>query len=244
MDKPQVGDQLHTQRRPSIAYGGLTHAGRLQAALQAMYASGQDTQDAYNEAVENLKRDPEDMLVAIAAAYGRSLAGDYAQRQALVHAAAVIGHPATLPFLGSVALSEIPAETAGDSHGFSTVAEETIIRTTAADAIAKFAHTGDKRAIDLLVRCVESPSFSLRRAAVFGLMNSRKGKALRPRLKALVPKEQHFIFDLKKTAVRQALQVKDPTRHLAKDHKGYDERKPVIAGSGGDRPTTPTRKRR
>jgi len=77
MDKPQVGDQLHTQRRPSIAYGGLTHAGRLQAALQAMYASGQDTQDAYNEAVENLKRDPEDMLVAIAAAYGRCLAGDY-----------------------------------------------------------------------------------------------------------------------------------------------------------------------
>jgi hypothetical protein len=28
MDKPQVGDQLHKQRRPSIAYGGLTHAGR------------------------------------------------------------------------------------------------------------------------------------------------------------------------------------------------------------------------
>jgi hypothetical protein len=244
MDKPRVGDQLHMHRARSTVAGDLTHTDRLRDAIGAMYASGSDAQALYEQAAKTLKREPEAMMVAIIAAYGGCQPRDYSQRQALVQAAAVIGHKAAVPFLASVALSEIPPEISSDSHGFSTVAEETIIRTTAVDALTEQARAGERQVIEELIRCVASPSFSLRRAAVTGLMSLSEGKNLRRRLEALVPKDQHFVFALKKTPVRQALQVKDPTRHLTHPHYEFSERKPDVAGRGDGRPPkTPVRSR-
>ncbi len=231
MDRPQVGDQLQKRENPSRLAGGLTHASRLQDALSALFAGGADAQFRYDQAVDSLNRDPEPMMVAIAAAYGHCLATDYPQRHALVTAASRITLEGALPFLASVALSEIPPEAAKDPHSFSTVAEETIIRTSAVDAIARHATRGFQRAIDLLLRCVESPVFSIRRAAVTGLMASPEGHRLRPRLEELIPREQHFIFELKRVPVRDAIQVKDPTRHLAKRHEPFQGQKPPILGS-------------
>jgi hypothetical protein len=238
MEKPQVGDQLHKHERPSRTAGGLTLSARLRDALSDMYSSGDDATFRYDRAVESLRHDPEEMMVAISAAYGHCPAGDYPQRHALVSAASVMAHESALPFLASVALSEIPAEAASDPHSFSTVAEETIIRMSAVDGIAHHASRGVGHAIELLLRCVESPTFSIRRAAVTGLMATPDGQRLRPRMKALVPKDQQFIFDLKKVSVQEAIQVKDPTRHLTRAYEESGDQKPRIAGSdhGSDRP--------
>jgi hypothetical protein len=240
MDKPQVGDQLHKHERSSRTAGALTHSARLRDALSDMYSSGDDATFRHDRAVENLKRDPEEMMVAISAAYGHCLADDYPQRHALVSAASVIGHECTLPFLASVALSDIPPEAASDPHSFSTVAEETMIRMTAVDGIARHASRGVGPATELLLRCVESPAFSIRRAAVTALMATPEGPRLRPRIEALIPKDQQFIFDLKKVSVREAIQVRDPTRHLSKAYDESVEQKPRIAerGHGSDRPKT------
>jgi len=238
MDRPQVGDQLQKRESPPRLAGALTHAARLQDALSGLFAGGEDAQFRYDQAVDNLNRDPEHMMVAIAAAYGHCPVTDYPQRHALVAAASHITDEGALPFLSSVALSEIPPEAAKDPHSFSTVAEETIIRVSAVDSIARHASRGLQLAIDLLLRCVESPAFSIRRAAVTGLMASPEAQRLRPRLETLIPKEQHFIFDLKKVSVRDAIQVKDPTRHLAEGYEPFREQKPRIRGSEpkGDRP--------
>ena len=69
-------------------------------------------------------------------------------------------------------------------------------------------------------------------------MASAEGQRLRPQLEALIPKEQHFIFDLKKVPVQDAIQVKDPTRHLAKGYEPFREQKPHIRPSEpkSDRP--------
>jgi hypothetical protein len=238
MDRPQVGDQLQRHEGPTRAAGGLTHAARLQAVLVGLYANGEDVQFRYDQAIENLKRDPEEMMVAIIAAYGHCRASDYPQRHALVMAASVMNHESALPFLGSVALSDIPPEAASDPHSFSTVAEETIIRMSAVDGIAQHASRGVRHAIDLLLRCVESSAFSIRRAAVTGLLATPEGQRLRPQMEAFIPKDQHFIFDLKKVPVREAIQVKDPTQHLTKGYEEFGERKPGIQASdlGSDKP--------
>ena len=231
MDRPQVGDQLHKHESPSRLASGLTHSARLQDALSGLFAGGEDAQFQYDQAVEGLNREPEPMMVAIAAAYGHCSPSDYPQRRALVIAASRITHESALPFLASVALSEVPPEAAKDPHSFSTVAEETIIRTSAVDAIARYASAGLQKAINLLLRCAESPAFSIRRAAVNGLVASPEGQRLRPRLEALIPKEQHFIFNLKQVSVRDAIQVKDPTRHLSKNYEPFNGQKPRIRGS-------------
>jgi hypothetical protein len=235
MDRPQVGDQLHKQERPPRSTGGLTHSALLRDVLAGMYSTGDDATFRYDQAIESLRRDPEEMMVAIAAAYGHCPVGDYPQRHALVSAASVMAHEAALPFLASVALSDIPPEAARDPHSFSTVAEETIIRMSAVDGIAHHASRGVGDAVELLLRCVESPAFSIRRAAVTALMATPEGQRLRPRMEALVPRDQHFIFDLKKVSVAEAIQVKDPTRHLTRPHKEFGERKPGIAASNKGR---------
>jgi hypothetical protein len=230
MDRPQVGDQLHHHRRPAVVTGTLTHDERLRDVLAAMYGTGRDAQERHDEAVENLRREPREMTVAIIAAYGRCPAGDYPGRQALVYAAGVMRDAGTLPFLASVALSEVPPEASSDSHSFSTVAEETIIRMSAVDGIAYHASRGDKEALEILLRCVESRAFSVRRAAVTGLLATEQGKKLRPRLEAMIPKEQHFVFHLKQIHVSEAIQVKDPRRHLVEGYQEFGERKPEVPG--------------
>lgn len=241
METPRAGDHLQSKRQGQDVGGGLAGSARLRAALADMYAVGDDANYRHDQAVESLRRDPEEAMVAIVAAYGRCPAGDYAQRQALVRAASVLGHSESLPFLTSVALAEIPLEQAADPHSFSTVAEETIIRMTAVDGIVQRAQNGDERAAEILMRCVESPSFSVRRAAVSGLMSMPYGDERRSDIEARVPSDQHFIFELKRIPVSEAIQVEDPTRHLAERSREPSEPKPAIpveGGTGGQRPST------
>jgi len=230
MDKPQVGDRLNNNPRLAVVTGTLTHDERLRNVLAAMYGAGMDAQEQHDKAVENLRREPREMMVAIIAAYGRCPAGDYPGRQALVYAAGVMRDAGALPFLASVALTEVPAEASSDPDSFSTVAEETIIRMSAVEGISDHASRGDKEAIKILLRCVESRAFSVRRAAVTGLLATEQRKRLRPRLEALIPKEQHFIFDLKQIHVKDAIQVKDPRRHLIEGYQEFGENKPKVPG--------------
>jgi hypothetical protein len=206
-----------------------------------MYAVGDDANDRHDQGLDSLRRDPAETMVAIVAAYGGCPAGDYAQRQALVRAAGMLGHSGSLPFLASVALAEIPPEGAADPHSFSTVAEETIIRMTAVDGIVRRAQDGDEGAAEILMRCVESPSFSVRRTAVSGLMSTPYGVERRGDIEARVPSDQRFIFEFKQVPVSEAIQVEDPTRHLSDRYREPGEPKPAIpgeAGTGGQPPTT------
>lgn len=241
-ETPRVGDHLHPAAQPSFAMGALTGSARLREALAAMYATGDDASDVHDRAVEKLKQYPEETTVAITAAYGHSPAGDYAQRQALVRAAGVIDYSGILPFLASVALSEIPDERSAEPHSFSTVAEETIIRIIAVEGIAGLAQAGNEGAAEVLMKCVESRSFSVRRTAVTGLMSTPYGKERRSDIEAMVPLDQRFIFKLKKVSVTEAIQVRDPTRHLMSTYRESGEPKPAVMGegynAGGKRPKT------
>lgn len=239
-DTPRVGDHLDFSRQPRHVGGGLAGSARLRAALADMYAVGDDANYRHDQAVDSLRRDPGETMVAIAAAYGSCPAGDYAHRQALVRAAGVLGYSGSLPFLASVALAEIPPEQAADPHSFSTVAEETIIRMTAVEGIVKRAEYGDGEAADILMRCLDIPSLSVRRVAVSGLMSTPYGDERRSDIEGRIPRDQHFIFELKQVPVAEAIQVEDPTRHLAEPYRERSEPKPVIAGEAGagHRPTT------
>lgn len=241
MDTPSVGDQLQPSRQPSDIAGGLTGSARLRAALTSMYAVGDDANDRHDQGLDSLRQNPEETVVAIVAAYGRCPSGDYAQRQALVRTAGVLGYSGSLPFLASVALAEIPLEQAEDPHSFSTVAEETIIRMTAVDGIVQRAQDGDEEAGEILMRCVESPSFSVRRTAVSGLVSTPYGDARRRDIEALVPSDQRFIFDLKQIPVVEAIQVEDPARYLSDQQREPGEPKPALPGgpdTAGQRPKT------
>lgn len=192
--------------------------------LVTMNASGDDAEETYQRSVAAMREHSAGAVIEIARLECMCPASDYATRSALVYAACELEHRAALPLLKSVVLTPIPPEQNSDFHA-STVAEETIIRTTAVDGVAILARKGEKDVIDLLFEFLEIPSISIRRAAVQGLLASPQGDDLRGRVAECLPKNQRFLLDLKKLDVQEAAQIKEPQRHLSQ--KGREDRKPA-----------------
>jgi hypothetical protein len=241
MTIPQVGDKLN--KRPQQQQGShfLVHDAELRAFLGIMYATGEDAEDKYHRALEELRARASETMVAVVGAYAKASESDYPHRHALVQVASALGHDAALPFLSVVVSSRFPEEQSEDTDSFSTVAEETIIRMSAVDGVAILARNGNKEAIEALMSFLTIPSFSIRRASVMGLFDAGHGRRLRKRMRALIPEDQHFIFDLKKTYVREAAQIRDPRRHLAEHAHDYETSKPDVARGSPkdtDRPRT------
>lgn len=211
---PSVTDALRRPERRRARVATSPAGVLLQNFFAAMSAAGDDAEDQYKRALADLRRDPDVVLVAIAQGNNDCDRHDYPTRWAHVHAAVEMRHPAALPFLRNLALTPIPPEEAADPHSFSTVAEETILRTTAVEGIGYLAKQRGE-ATDALFECLKQPSLSVRRAAVQSLLKTGRGKSLRTRIANALPEDQRFLLNLKSIDVREAPQVKQPERHLS-----------------------------
>ena len=206
-------DELHLRERAQA--GQPSPVARLvQDLLADMNAFGDDADERYQATLKQLRKHPEEAVIELARSESDCHAGDYPTRWALTYAATTLEHRAALPLLKSTVSRPIPPEQNDDPHA-STVAEETIIRTTAVDGVGALARKGDEDALDALVEFVDLPSFSIRRAAIQAILASPKGDDLRGRLKKCLPKDERFLLDLKRIDVADAPQVEDPREHLS-----------------------------
>jgi len=182
-----------------------------------MSRGGDDAEDEYQRALEDLRAQPEAVVVEIARGSSDCEESDYPARWALVHLAAELRHPAALPFLRNLVETPIPPEQSKDPHSFSTVAEETILRTTAVEGVGVLARERQSReATEALWQFMKQPSLSIRRAAVQSLyMASGTSKRVRDRIAALLPDDQRFLLDLKPVDVTEVPQIGRPQRHLS-----------------------------
>ena len=211
---PRADDALSGKRR-SLARISESPAGiRLHNLLQVISGVGDEAEEEYQRALKDVREDLEEILVEVAQASAGCHEHDYPLRMALVQIATELSHPATLPYLANIIKTPIADEKSADPHSFSTVAEETIIRTAAVDGVAELARDGDERASRLLMECVRLPSFSIRRAAVMGLLATRDAGQYRDEIKSLLPEDQHFMLEMRSVEVQEVPQVRDPTRHL------------------------------
>ena len=181
MATPQVGDRLEKRSRQFQEQLPWIKDGHLRAFLAIMHTSGENAAADYAQALEFFRREPESTMIAITGGYSASPERAYTRRHALVQAAVALEDEAALAFLADVVLSPIPPEGMPDAQNFSTVAEETIIRMSAVDGIAVIARAGAGRAIETLISFLTIPSFSIRRAAVMGVLGARGGAKHRPR---------------------------------------------------------------
>jgi hypothetical protein len=211
---PATGDELSGKRPTRVRISASPAGVRLRNFLNVVYSLGDNAEEDYQRALRELSEYAEEVLAEIARASADCHEQDYPLRLALVQTAVSLRHPAALPYLANLVKTPIPEEQSGDPHSYSTVAEETIIRTTAVDGIAEHAKNDDERAVALLMEFLRIPSFSIRRAAVYGLLATKNAEEYREKIKCSLPEDQQFILDLRKTAVRDIPQVKDPTRHL------------------------------
>jgi hypothetical protein len=234
---PTSSDRLSVRSRERVL-GSKSPAGvALANALVAMNRAGVDAEAEYQRALEELRREAPAVAVEIAHASGRCKRDDYPARWALVHVAAELRHPAALPFLRSLVETPIPAERSKDPHSFSSVAEETILRTTAVEGVGGLAREReDRAAVEALWEFLKQPSLSIRRAAIQSIYAAAgSSKRVRDRIAALLPEEQRFLLDLKPVEVTDVPQVARPQRHLSEaGREGRTEPPPVFGGESED----------
>jgi hypothetical protein len=176
--------------------------------LAAAYTQTDEGDEAYKRVLERLRSQAESVIPEIARIEATLRETDYPTRFALILAASELRHPSALPWLRTVALSRIPAERSSDPHSFSTVAEETILRTMAIDGIGNLARENNSEAIEALFQSLATPSLSIHRAAVQQLLQSPD--VPRERIVSALPEDQHFLLDLRRIDVREAPQIRNP----------------------------------
>jgi len=207
--------------------------------LRAAGSGGTGSERSYDRALENLRKHAAEVIVEIARAERACAAQDYPTRWMLIFAASQLEHAAALPFLRTVVASTIPPEQSKDPHSWSTAAEETILRTTAVDGVARLAGRKNASAFTSLFEFLAQPSFSIRRAAAHGILAAPNGRRYASRIADLLPSDQRFILDMKRIDVRDVPQVRDPRKHLPERIRSREGApKPVqnIAASGGAGP--------
>jgi HEAT repeat protein len=183
--------------------------------LAVMNGTGDDTEEEYKTAVEALRERAGDVIIEIARLEQSCHLSDYPKRWSLIYAASELQNPVALPLFRSIVLTPIPPERSTDPHSFSTVAEETIIRTTAVDAVAQLAQQGDRFAIELLFDFLSVDSLSVKRAAVQGLLNVQQGENLRGRIEEQLCPEDRFLLDIRPIDINKVTQIDKPEDDLA-----------------------------
>jgi len=211
---PTTQDSLSLENKPVLGIGTSPGAVRLNNFVKAMSEVGEDADEKYKAALEELRQNSEVVLAAIAQASGACRAHDYSLRWALVYAARQMRHSAALPYLRNLVLTPIPPEESRSPHSFSTAGKETVLRTTAVEGVGALAVQGEERAVNALFEFLSIPSISIRRSSVQALLAIDKG--WRDKIAEHLPKDAHYLLDIVAKDVREVPQVKDPRRHLRK----------------------------
>lgn len=232
-------DQLGLKPRPQLVEVSRVVA-LINNLVEAMYATGDDAEAAYEAALKDLRAQADEAAIALARLESDCDRRTYPRRWGLIYAAAQLQDDAVLPFLRQAVLTPIPPEQSANPHSFSTVKEETALRTTAVEGVGSLAARGNERARDSLFEFLSIESVSIRRASVQSLLALDRG--LRDRIAEYLPRNFHYLLDIRPVAVTDVPQIKDPRRHLREGRLPEKATPPDPAK--GEGPSDPPRPRR
>ncbi len=231
---PGIDDTLGSRSPVTMVDRGQLEA-RISNYLKILYGSGDDADDRHTRALEELRREPEETVVALARAEAGSDPRDYPRRWALVYATTRLDEDAALPYLRTLILNPLPKEVVNDPHS-RILREETILRTTAVEGIGRLAQRGNKRAVNALFKFLDIPSISIRRASVQALLSVDPGYS--DKIAERLPANIRHLLKVTILPVHEVPQIKDPRVHLREPKPTKKPVPPEIA------PSSPPRRRK
>lgn len=204
----QDDDSLETRtsdRLASDADSVGSMGSQVRHAISQMAAVGPDAESKYQDALAGLTANPDSAVPTVSQLYGSTPEEDYRERWAYVHLLNELATPSALGLFGEILSTPIPPERSPEMITYSTVGEETIIRTTAIEGVEQLAAQGNADARQMLLEQTQHESLSVRRAAVQGYLAVAGPDARDELLKAL-PVDQHFLLDIRRASVQEVPQ--------------------------------------
>lgn len=173
--------------------------------VNLMGGFGDDAEENYQASLEMLRVVAEKAVPIVVDEYGNLPEKQYLDRWSLIQLLVEMKHPSSLPALDKILSTPIPPERSKAPHRFSTRGEETIIRTTAVEAIIQVAAEGSREAADILLRYIRHENFSVKRAAIQGYLSLGRENA-RKVLREMLPESDHYILNIGTKDVRDTPQ--------------------------------------
>jgi len=172
--------------------------------LDVMAAVAEDAEERYQASLAALRANPEAASV-LAEVYGQVPEGDYFRRTLLTEALKELRTPEALPYLRSIATSQIPEDRAPGDTEVNTREAEIVIRITAVQGLSNLAAESSAEADDLLLELVGHEELTVRKMAARGYLASPLGDPEQrlARLRELVPQEEHWYVTTKVTDPRE-----------------------------------------
>ncbi|WDE03455.1 hypothetical protein SG34_018925 [Thalassomonas viridans] len=197
-----MDDQLNIHSTTPFAFKGVAPAlaAQIREAVNSMGAVGTDAESRYQNSLKPLAADASKVIQAIDDELAILPLAHYLDRWALIQLLAELKQPASLPLLDKLLSNKMPPEQHLYPHARSSLRQETINLTTAVEAIARIAATGDQAAIKLLFKHAEHPSLSVRRACVQEYLK-QGGKNAREQLLDILSEREHHLLDIRKIKV-------------------------------------------
>ena len=192
--KPSPDDVQGTGKHPVTTPA----TGLAQSVLQAVtHLNTVSGDNRYAASLNSLKQNAAEAAPLIAQLYRAAPETAYVDRWSLVKVLSDLHQPQSLPHLDAIA--NIPLPAAQGEGAERRLCEETMIRTTAAEGIARQAGTGDAAALALLLKNCQNPIFSVRQASVQAYL-AHGGPQARATLERLIPPNEHFVMDIREVS--------------------------------------------
>ncbi|MCX4741417.1 HEAT repeat domain-containing protein [Streptomyces antibioticus] len=192
-------------------------------AVRATGAVGESAEAEYQRALDVVRGYPAEDVDRLARSGWEELPEEaYLDRWALVQVLTDLRLAGTADALAAVVATPVPPERYPEgAHRYSTVGQETVIRTTAVEGLARLAADGSTGALDTLVRHVDDDRRGVRAACVLAL----RELAAPVDLPGLIRSEDADLLEVRRYDVRDVPQV---TRvdHIRYPGAGADVRPP------------------
>lgn len=193
------------QRAPAAQEDPSSPRARARTAINQMMGSGPDAELNYREALQALRRDSRGAVGAVRDMYRATPEDQYMDRWTQVYLLADLRNGAARPALDEILSTPIPREKAPGMITYSTVGEETMIRTTAIEGLTRLAAQDDREALEMLRKHMQHENSSIRNAAIQGYIEAA-GEGARDELRRVLPERDHFILDIRRVGVQEVPQ--------------------------------------
>jgi hypothetical protein len=183
----------------------------------------------YTAVLSQLRQSAGDTVATTQRLYTAAPVTSYMERWSLVKVMVDLQHPAALPSLNAIVHTPMPVVQGEDAPV--VLAEETMIRTTAAEEIGRQAASGEAAALPLLLQNCQSPIFSVKQASVQAYL-ATGGPNARATVDKVLPADQKFVLDIKPLSASQ-MQQPAPGAARTKAAKAAVATTPAIQGAAG-----------
>jgi hypothetical protein len=169
----------------------------VQIHLETMFGVGDNIKEQYAQTLADLRSRAAEVIPIVQDAYAALPADEYDARWSMVEMLSEIQDTRALAFLGSLALSPVPASSDPSVEVVEHKRDkELMIRARAVHGLVKLAQSGSTQADQVVLQCVSNCESAVRTGAIDGYVSFGDRTTRKAAVRSLLPPALHFLTRL------------------------------------------------